>query len=368
MLNTFRVRHFLFLLLAVVVAPRGQASTITVTPSEASRQIQASINNSHNGDTIAFQAGTFNVSGLSLLAGRTYMGATNGQTIIHGSGGNALMIFYGSGLTVQHITFDGGGLYLGGAVSNVKLEYNTFQNISFGPNATTEWANWTTTNGILIDTSITNSDISYNTFNNLSTQILQQYVDWNLGVTGIFGYNVNSTTITYNTFNTVNEGIHFFSTTNTQILHNTINGFHRIGMELQDSSSNVEIGYNSYTQPIAPFWTTFGISAAITGGGANIHDNFVDDQVQQACGSGCWIGYGIEAWGAGTIVTGNIIQGHWGNGVAVGPSSNLHVTNNKICGPEMAESGNGFVDNQDNTTWPGEVLKPNTTSSALTCQ
>src|ERR1700736_1819135 len=91
------------------------ASTITVVPSEVQTQIQASINNSHAGDTIAFQAGTYNLSHLRLQPGRSYIGATNGQTIVHGSGGYALMDFYGSGLTVQHIIFDGGGLHLGGA-------------------------------------------------------------------------------------------------------------------------------------------------------------------------------------------------------------------------------------------------------------
>ena len=43
--------------LAIAVTQRAQASTITVVPSEVQSQIQASINNSHVGDTIAFQAG-----------------------------------------------------------------------------------------------------------------------------------------------------------------------------------------------------------------------------------------------------------------------------------------------------------------------
>src|SRR6201999_1875533 len=109
---------------AVAVSQRAQASTITVAPSEAQSQIQDSINNSQTGDTIAFQAGTYNLSQLSLQPGRSYMGATNGQTIVHGSGGYALMVFYGSGLTVQHFIFDGGGLYLGGVVSTVNVENN----------------------------------------------------------------------------------------------------------------------------------------------------------------------------------------------------------------------------------------------------
>src|SRR5271168_2173268 len=46
------------------------ASTITVVPSEAQTQIQASINNSHSGDTISFQAGTYNLNNLTLQPGR----------------------------------------------------------------------------------------------------------------------------------------------------------------------------------------------------------------------------------------------------------------------------------------------------------
>jgi hypothetical protein len=40
-----------------------------VVPSEAQAQIQASINNSHSGDTIYFQAGTYNLNNLTLQPG-----------------------------------------------------------------------------------------------------------------------------------------------------------------------------------------------------------------------------------------------------------------------------------------------------------
>jgi hypothetical protein len=367
--NKYGMKILFAFLLAVSLAltTRGQASTITVVPSEVQSQIQASINNSHTGDTIAFQAGTYNICNLHLAAGRTYLGATNGTTVVHWPGACSLMIFYGTGLTLQHFTFDGGGLYLGGAISNAHVEYNTFRNIPFGPNSATEYGNWTTTIGVFIDTSATNSDISHNTFQNLSAQILNTYGDWNLGVTGIFGFNLNNVTITYNTFNTLNEGIHLFAVQNSQINYNTISNFHRIGMEIQNHVSNLEIGHNTFTQPITPYWITFGISAAITGGNANIHDNMIDDQTQKQCGAKCWIGYGVEAWGVGTVVKNNTIQGHWGNGVAIGPSTNLQVVGNKICGPDMALPGNGYVVNQRNTKWAGELVASNATSTGVKC-
>jgi hypothetical protein len=369
-LNKPGTRYSLFLVIAILFSPYAKASTITVVPSEAQNQIQAAINNSHTGDTISFQSGTYNLSKLRLQPGRTYLGATSGKTVIHGSGGYALMIFYGSGLTVRDITFDGGGLYLGGAVSDVKVQYNTFQNIKFGPNAKTEFVDWTSTIGVFIDTSAANSDISHNVFRNISTQILSQFVDHNLGVTGIFGYGLTNTTITYNTFDTLNEGIHLFSGPggeNVVINHNTITNFHRMGMEIQTNTRNLELAYNQISKPVYPWWLTFGISIAITGVDAAVHDNLLDDQVQKACGSACWIGYGIEAWGNDTIVKDNTIQGHWGNGVAIGPSKNLRVIDNKICGPEMSEPGDAYVTNQQNTQWSGEVIEGNADSKATTC-
>lgn len=366
-LNLFRSKYAVLLFLAGFFALPGHSSTITVTPSEAQTQIQASINNSHSGDTISFQAGTYNIMGLRLAAGRTYLGSTSGQTIVHWRGGAAVMIFYGSGITVQHFIFDGGGLYLGGAVSDVHVEYNKFQNIAFGPDGTKEFGNWTSTIGVFIDTSATNSDISYNSFQNLSTQILSQYVDWNLGVTGIFGFNFNNVTITNNSFDTLNEGIHFFSGRNITITHNVITHFHRMGMEIQNNTSGLEIAYNTISQPIYPFWATFGISDAINTGSSNVHDNLVDDQVPQACGSGCYISYGIEAFGNGTVIANNTVQGYWGNGVAIGPSTNLHVTGNHICGPEMSKPGNEYITHQLVPHWSGEVISNNTTSASTVC-
>src|ERR1700733_15710253 len=89
------------------ITQRIHASTITVVPSEVQTQIQASINNSHVGDTISFQTGTYNLTNLTLQPGRSYIGSTQGQSIIHGTGGYPVMAFNGSGVTIQHLVFDG---------------------------------------------------------------------------------------------------------------------------------------------------------------------------------------------------------------------------------------------------------------------
>ncbi len=365
---TFALSFALFLSLTQSL----HASTITVVPSEVQTQIQASINNSHTGDTISFQAGTFNLSHLRLQPGRSYIGATNGQTIIHGTGGYALMDFYGNGLTVQHLIFDGGGLHLGGAVSGAMIEYNTFRNISYGPNGSTEWSNWTTTVGLYIDTSASNSDFSYNTFQNLNSQILHSSSDQNLGVSGIFGYGFSNTTINNNSFDTINEGIKIFfdyaNGANVHINNNTFTNFHRMAIEMQNSKvSSLEVGYNNLSKPLAPWKLTFGISAAIGGGSnANIHDNMVDDQVESVCGSGCWVGIGIEAWGNSTKVVNNTVRGYWATGVAVGASSNLLVEDNALCGPDMANN-DMYISNENGYSHSGEVFKSNTESTSTSC-
>ena len=348
------------------------ASTITVVPSEAQTQIQASINNSHSGDTISFQAGTYNLNNLTLQPGRSYIGSTQGQSILHGTGGYPVMAFSGNGLTVQHLIFDGGGIHFWQAVSGVNVEYNTFRNISYGPNGQTEWPNWPSTVALFIDTSASNSDFSYNTFQNLNSQILYTSSDQNLGVSGIFGYGFSNTTINNNTFNTVNEGIKiFFNNTNGANVHinnNTFTQVHRMAIEMQNSQvSSLEVAYNNISKPLSPWMLTFGISAAIGGGsGLTIHNNFVDDQLPAVC-SGCWVGIGIEAWGNNTQVLNNTVRGYWATGVAVGLSTNVLVEKNAICGPEMAIN-NMYISNENPYSHVGEVFQSNTTSTATTCQ
>jgi parallel beta-helix repeat protein len=345
-----------------------QASTITVVPSEVQSQIQASINNSHVGDTISFQEGTYNLAHLRLLPGRRYVGSTNRQTVIHGNGGHSLMDFYGTGLIVQRLTFDGGGLYLGGPVSGVKVQYNTFRNIPYGVDGQTEFSNWTSTVGVFIDTSASNSDISYNTFQNLSSQILYQSSDQSLGVSGILGYGFSNTTITNNTFDTVNEGIKIFfdhaDGENVHVNNNTFTNVHRMAIEMQHSSSSgLEVAYNNISNPLSPWIETFGISAAMGGSNTVVHDNIIDDQVPSQCGSlRCSIGIGIEAWGNSTQIVNNTVRGYWGWGIAVGISSNLVIQNNVICGPDMI-----FISNEGADAHPGESTSNNTTSTALYC-
>jgi hypothetical protein len=345
--------------------------TAQIYPSMGMAQIQDAINRSLPGDTIAFAAGTYYLTypGLRLEPGRTYLGSSSGATILSGTGGYHLMTFYGNGVTVQNFTFDGGGLYLGGPVDGVNVENNVFENIG------APYYNWTTEIAVFIDTSASNSDISHNRFMNLGGSLLTEYVDESFA-TGIFAFGLSNVTIEYNSFDTFNEGIHIFydrlDGNNIHIDYNTFVHGHRIAIEQQNSTANgVEIAYNKISEPLNAWALTFGISMAATsqsGTGVIVHDNLVngDTPAGAGChGSGCYYPYGIEAWGTGTKIYNNTIEGLWNHGVAIGVASDLSVTSNNICGPNMA-ANNTFVDFEYGSE-PGTVINGNKTSSAMTC-
>jgi hypothetical protein len=226
-----------------------------------------------------------------------------------------------------------------------------------------------------MDTSAANSDISYNKFINIGGSILNQYYD-EVFSGGIFGKGLSNTTINSNTFDTFNEGIHIFYDNldgkNVQINNNTFVRGHRIAIEQQDGNAGgLEVAYNKVSQPLNAWALTFGLSIAATsnsGTGISVHDNLVnaDTPLGASCaGSGCYYPYGVEAWGAGTQVYNNTIEGLWNHGVAIGAASNLSVTKNYICGPSLAQN-NTFVDFEYGSE-PGTVIQGNTTSASMTC-
>jgi Pectate lyase superfamily protein len=368
-----------------ILLAHAQAATVSVKSfgaagngtTDDTAAINAAINASAAGDTIFFPAGTYYVlfsqvdqHAIGLAPDRVYSGPASGApAVLHGNGGYSLATFYGSDLSVQNLTFDGGGLYLGGPVSNVSIEYNVFQNIDFGSDAKHLFVNWTSTNAVHIDTSAAYSNISHNTFRHLSAVILGQYADWGTGATGIFGYGLSNTMITYNTFDTFNEGIHIFYDSldgkNVHINHNTFTGGHRMAIEQQkENAGGLEIAYNTISHPLNGWALTFGISAAAdskSGTGIMVHDNVVvaDRPVAADCrGSGCYLPYGIEAMGTGTQIYSNVIAGYWSHGVSIQYARDLIVRDNVICGPVMAKS-QSFID-YETVPQPGTKILNNT--------
>ncbi len=354
---------------ALITVTKGYVVQIDSSMSQS--EIQSKITGSQTGDTIAFASGTYKLAypGLSLPAGLTYSCSTTGTAVFSGSGGYSLMTFHGDGLTLQNCTFDGGGLYLAGAVKDVHVEYNTFQNIP-APNS-----NWTSEIGVFMDTSAADSDISYNKFTNIGGSVLNQYKDEGSS-SGILGYGLSNTTIQYNAFDTFNEGIHVFYNNldgkNVHINNNTFVHGHRIAIEQQGAGADsLEIGNNKISDALNAWASSLGISAVMSGNsgaGAVVHDNVVDANLPLTCptaGTGCYYPYAIEVSGTGTRVYNNTIEGLWANGVAAGTVLNLAITNNFICGPTMAQN-NTFVDFQYGSQ-PGTTIQGNTTSANMAC-
>jgi hypothetical protein len=372
-------------ILVAVLVSHAHAATINVKTwgatgngtTDDTSAVNAAIARSAPGDTIFFPAGKYYVlwqastqHAIGLTPDRIYAGPADGpQAILHGTGGYPLATFYGSNLTVKHLTFDGGGLYLGGPVSNVTVEYNTFQNIDWGSDLKHPFDNWTATNAVFIDTSAAYSNFSHNAFKHLSALVLDQYLDQYQGTTGIMGYGLSNTMITYNTFDTFNEGIHIFydklDGKNVHISHNTFTGGHRIAIEQQkERAGGLEIAYNSIWNPLNGWALTYGISVAAdsqTGTGILVHDNAViaNTPVGAGCrGPGCYLPYGIEAFGTGTQVYANVIAGIWTHGVSIALARNLVVRDNLICGPEMAKA-KSFID-YEKEPQPGTQMINNT--------
>ncbi len=345
--------------------------TVQIYPNMAPSQIQAQINQSSPGDVLYFNSGTYRLGQLKLLPGRTYFGSLDGQAVLSGTGGYALMNFSGSGLVLQHFTFDGGGVAFAGPVSGVNVEYNTFRNIDAHPN----FNNQNTTEAIFMDNGASNSDFSYNTFTNIGGSVLNQFQDqWVAG--GMLGFGLSNVTIEHNTFDHFDEGIHIFyrflDGKNVKIDYNTFTNGHRIAIEQQNGegghAQGLEVAYNNVSNPLNPWALTYALSIVPDGSTSSlVHDNFLNGNmpVAPACqGSGCHYGYGIESSGLGTQVYNNVVVGNWINGVAVGHSSNEKVLNNMLCGPVMAQKG--YVAYEDGANY-GATIQGNTTSSSMTC-
>ncbi len=332
------------------VYPNNSSKIFQLQAGMSEAQIQSFINASAPGDVFYFNAGTYRFNTiLRLLPGRAFFGSVNGPAVLSGTGGFSLMSFAGSGLTVQNLTFDGGGLYLDGAVSNVDAEYNTFRNIDTG------FVNWTSAWGVFMNYSVANSDFSYNTFANLGKSQNSLYQDGAVAG-GMFSYGLSGVTMEHNTFDTFQEGIHVFYD--------------------HSDGKNVRIAYNMLRSSLNPWAMTYCISLATVGStNVKVHDNVLsaDKPVGSNCGgSGCHYGYGIESTGANTRVYNNVVEGEWPNGVAVGigpqvgGAINLSVVNNALCGPVMSRNNQYIV--YEAGPQPGTVIQGNLLSPASTCE
>jgi Chitobiase/beta-hexosaminidase C-terminal domain len=220
---------------------------------------------------------------------------------------------------------------------------------------------------------LTNTQIIYNQFGDASSCLTPADVmdgttyDYGGNCAGIQFYtSLNGVTVNYNNFIHLEEGFHVlcgpvggddcsgptaWTWKNFTADYNDFSGIHRIGAEMQlQGSANIHVDHNSYHSPAAPFFYTFAISNACCAGlkGSsvtppgitNIDDVLIAEQpASTAANANNYIGMADEAWGTGAQYTTSIVQGNWQNGYEWAYITGGSISNNVVCGSQMAAAG-----------------------------
>ena len=331
--------------------------------------INRAIEHSSVDDTIFFPAGTYIVDypGIVLEAGRKYEGDQRSESRLMGKGGYNIASSRTNmalNLTLEHLVFEGGGLRLDG---NAPARFIAVTDCTFR-NIVTDNENWTTHMGIFIGGGAEHSHFDHNHFYNIFTG--GQYPLDDRDATGIFGYGLSHTTITDNDFDFVNEGVHIFfdATDGSDVLvaRNHFTRVHRISMEFQhDHTNGLVIEDNMVTNPLNPYWLTYGISVAAdstTGNGIIVRNNTVvaNTPLDLSVAPKNYYPYGLEVWGTNTQVTNNHVIGLWGIGIGIGSARNMNVDSNLICGKvtSYGKSINQYYGPQVGTRLSGNIISP----------
>jgi hypothetical protein len=220
---------------------------------------------------------------------------------------------------------------------------------------------------------LTNTQIVYNQFGDASSCLTPADVmdgttyDYGGNCAGIQFYTaINGVTVNHNNFIHLEEGFHVlcgpvggddcsgptaWTWKNFTADYNDFSGIHRIGAEMQlQGAANIHIDHNSYHSPVAPFFYTFAISNACCAGlkGSpvtppgitNIDDVLIAEQpASTAANANNYIGMADEAWGTGAQYTTSLIQGNWQNGYEWAYITGGSISNNVVCGSQMAAAG-----------------------------
>lgn len=300
-----------------------------------------------------------------------------GEAIFQGTGGYPIMCINSVDRdTVDSMTFDGGGIFVAVGSVNLTLQSDNFKNID----CSTDPIN---SSGIYIE-GVTHSEIDSNVFVNLGATCNAQQSDSNGAATGIYVLGFDRTGFQHNSFLNVFDGIVAPITSSANnggtmgaFNFNAFYGIHRKGINISGISgnpANVQVMYNTYTNPLNPYAS----SAAITVGtsqGAKITNNVLTAN-NNSSGSivpqAILLGSGVT----GAVVNDNKIQGYWNWGVSLTAAVSTQVTGNYICGPTMNTSpssgttpatgnANGFISWV--TTSGGGTFTSNTTDAGLLC-
>jgi Chitobiase/beta-hexosaminidase C-terminal domain len=348
------------------------ATTYTIPAGSNSATIQAALNGAVAGSTIVFAAGTYNISSplsIPCTLNLTVTGPVSSPAtaILTADFTNNVIFDMGgcTGITIEYLHFENtGGIYVTSPASGITITHNQFSGLIGNENQFADM-------GIYFDGNaggtLSNTTITWNTFGSptdCAGVMVSQTTDQGGVCAGmLFQTNMDGVTIEDNSFLHLEEGFHVlcngaceppagFTWSNFTAQFNDFNQIHRIAMEMQpQASANVSIQYNSYENPLNPFFGTMGISSACCNTGATEPGTIDSNNVLIANNpsvAGNYIAYTIEFWGNGAQANNNLIQGYWANGIVWGlGGGDWEILNNNICGPYMNGGQGSYIADEE---------------------
>jgi hypothetical protein len=366
------------------------ATVVNVAPGMSTPALQSAISNAPSGATILFAAGTYPITGPLYIPcnGLQITGpmAASPTAVLAASFTNSDIFAYPGGCTtpgsIQYLQFaNTGAVYFNpGNNSNFTFQYNLVTNLP------SMMANSGAEIGLFFDgalwTTLSNVIIQYNTFGDAAscTAVFATPADeggYCAGIVTSQGTDQNIT-IRYNNFVHVEEGIHLnqLATYNPggansvciscTVDYNYIVNYHRIGIEIQTSTptNSLRLDHNVVADPLNSSWGTFAVSLAccvssFKQGTPGFSPALIfDDNVliaTQPVGSEC-PPFGVEFWGNGSEGINSLIQGTFCNGYTWGyGAAPWVISNNYLCGPNMASSSSHISNEEHTTNAPAQV-------------
>ncbi len=376
-------------------APTGCGGpTINLNSGMSQGAITSAIKSAPNCSLIVFAAGAYNISstiGIPCNANLTLTGppTTPATAILNATFANGEIFYMSgcSGITFEYLGFaNTAGIYVNvpsTGSSGITISHSQFFGLpGNASNSLSETGIYFT--GYATGGTLSNVNITSNNFGSPTDcqGAMTEQTDQGGYCSGIvFTASLNNITVSNNTFLHLEEGFHVNCTQpgcvppssntwkNFTATHNDFSQIHRIGMEMQPQpSSNIVIQYNSAHDFINAYYATTGISSACCNNGADSPGTIDSDNVLIANfpapnSPPNYIPFAIEFWGNGALAQHNLVQGFWANGIAYGYAPNAIISDNNLCGPDMALSGNGYIKNEEHQAVP--TILNNTTS--LTC-
>jgi hypothetical protein len=322
----------LLCLLPALFTQPSFAASVTLNPGN---DLAAAFAQAASGDTIAFGAGTFNLSSpISVPSGVTVSGTGVNTThvVFTLPGGDSASYAFNIAANASHVTIQGldvvSNLGLiemanGSAYSNVVITNNDF---AYG---TGTLSDGTLVFGIYVTIANTGTKITYNYFHDSPNTAR----NWNVW----FASNAN---FDHNLFYNITDGGQIDDPgANVSFSYNYGTLLNRMGQECAlTSASTFTCNNNVFYNYVSPYYDTEGVSIVGPSGLVNITNNYFDASFAPgstwgpADGGGTnRFGYAIECTGQPCNVTGNTLIGVWADDVS-SDIANANVSNNSVYG------------------------------------